>query len=292
MIRQPQRDKALTSATSGHLDFLDRAVTADGLVQRHLSSAYVWTEEPGLGDEWGRTLSGLGSAARFALTAGDQAKAVRAFTRATKTRTTQVRSAAFAAIGAVELLRVRPENDSVRVLLADCLDLIPRRPSPQWSWSEARLLHSNASLCDALILGGITLRQPVTVRNGLTMLRTLLQLETGAHGQLSPTGTGGRGPDDLHPLWNQRPIEAAAMAEACLHAFEVTGDLSWVRGVRVSWGWFIGENDSRAIMYEPGSGAGHDELEPLGRSSNCGAEATLAALSTLQCARAITAVRR
>jgi hypothetical protein len=292
VIREAHNTRDLGHLTSVYLAFLDRSVSPEGLVHNRMSSEGVWTDEPGLGDWWGRALGGLGSAARFAKTAGDQAKAVRAFIRASKTRSPHVRSAAFAAIGATELLRVRPESDSVRVLLGDCLELIPRRPGTEWNWPEPRLRYANASLCDALILGGITMRQPVTVRHGLTMLRTLLQIETGAHGQLSLTGTKGRGPDDPHPLWDQQPIEAAAIAEACLHAFEVTGDLSWVRGVRLAWGWFIGENDSRAIMYEPGSGAGHDGLEPYGRNENCGAESTLAALSTLRCAIAITAVHR
>ncbi|PFG16204.1 hypothetical protein ATK74_0736 [Propionicimonas paludicola] len=284
----PQLDRL----SGTYLAFLDHAVVSDGLVHNRMSSEGKWTDEPGLGDWWGRALGGLGSAARFARTAGSQTRAIRAFTRAAKTRSPHVRSAAFAAIGACDLLRVNPENDSVRVLLADCLDLIPRRPGTEWDWPEPRLRYANGALCDALILGGIRLRQPVTVRHGLTMLRTLLRLETGVGGRLSLAGTGGRGPEDRRPLWDQQPIEAAAIANACLHAFEVTGDLSWVHGVRLAWGWFIGENDSHSVMYEPGDGAGHDGLEQFGHNSNCGAESTLAALSTLQCAIAITAVRR
>lgn len=292
VLKHAPGNTQLNRLTGIYLGFLDRAVSDSGLVHNRMSSDGQWTDEPGSGDWWGRALGGLGSAARFAKTAGYQARAIRAFTRATKTRSPHVRSAAFAAIGASDLLKVRPECDPVRVLLGDCLDLIPRRPESVWNWPEPRLRYSNASLCHALIVGGITLRQPVTVRHGLTMLQTLLQLETGAQGRLSLTGTAGRGPDDPHPLWDQQPIEAATIAQACLHAFEVTGDLSWVHGIRLAWGWFIGENDSQAIMYEPGVGAGHDGLEPHGRNANCGAESTLAALSTLQCAIAITAARR
>ena len=39
-------------------------------------------------------------------------------------------------------------------------------------------------------------------------------------------------------------------------------------------------------MVDADSGAGHDGLHPEGRSDNCGAESTIAAISTHQNARA------
>jgi len=43
-------------------------------------------------------------------------------------------------------------------------------------------------------------------------------------------------------------------------------------------------------MYDPSDGAGYDGLERDGRNENCGAESTLAALSTLQDIRALSAM--
>ncbi len=52
-------------------------------------------------------------------------------------------------------------------------------------------------------------------------------------------------------------------------------------------GWFLGDNDSEIPMYDVGNGAGYDGLEPFGRNDNRGAESTIAAISTLQQARAV-----
>ena len=88
-------------------------------------------------------------------------------------------------------------------------------------------------------------------------------------------------------MWDQQPIELSALADACTHAYAVTGDTSWARKVGLAWNWFTGENDSATELYDSETGAGHDGLRPGGRNENCGAESTLAALNTLQRARRI-----
>jgi len=60
--------------------------------------------------------------------------------------------------------------------------------------------------------------------------------------------------------------------------------------VTQAWAWFTGRNDSATTMYDPSDGAGFDGLEPDGRNENCGAESTLAGLSTLQDIRALGAM--
>ena len=91
-------------------------------------------------------------------------------------------------------------------------------------------------------------------------------------------------------MWDQQPIEAAAIAAACLEAVRITGDPRWATGVNQAWAWFTGDNDSATAMYDPSDGAGYDGLERDGRNENCGAESTLAALSTLQDIRALSAM--
>jgi hypothetical protein len=292
VLRQHQDQPVLASAIEVYLSFLERAVASDGSVHNRMSAAGLWIDGTTTDDCWGRAVAALGAAARFGPTKSVRDRAIRAFLRAARTRSVHVRAASFATIGAVELVRTRTEAAGpAKILLMDCLDLIPRRASAGWDWPEPRLRYANASLCDALIVGGAALGHSTTVGQGLSMLSVLLRLETSPGGHLSVTGTQGRGPGETGPLWDQQPIEVAAIADACAHAFTITGDLSWRRTVQLAWGWFVGENDSGIELYEPETGAGHDGLEPQGRNENCGAESTLAALGTLQRVLDVSSVR-
>ena len=98
----------------------------------------------------------------------------------------------------------------------------------------------------------------------------------------SCTPVGGRGPDDLAPGFDQQPIEAAAIADACARAMTISDDRRWEEGLRLAIGWFLGANDGGQPMFDAATGGGHDGLTTTGRNENQGAESTLALLATLQ----------
>src|SRR5664279_6518618 len=105
----------------------------------------------------------------------------RAFTTflvAAQRRSVDVRASAFAAVGAADVLSVRPDSEPARDLLVDCLDRLPRRIGKHWQWPESRLRYANATLCQALIVGGEALHDMDTLNQGLTHLAVLLGLET------------------------------------------------------------------------------------------------------------------
>ncbi|BFU43500.1 glycosyltransferase [Krasilnikovia sp. MM14-A1004] len=87
----------------------------------------------------------------------------------------------------------------------------------------------------------------------------------------------------------QRPAEAAATADACATAVSVTGDAHWDVPLFQAVAWFLGDNDTGKVMYDPVTGGCFDALTPDGPEHHQGAEATLALLSTLQHARALAA---
>jgi len=292
VLREPARTRALDLAAETYLSYLEAAVEADGSVRNRRSAAGNWEPDASTGDCWGRTINALGFAARSGTTRSIRLRATRAFLRAARARSDDVRAAAFAVLGAAEFLRGRPDLPGpAESLLRDCLAQIPRGAHSGWQWPEPRLRYANAALCDALVFGGAVLRRRDDVREGLRMLEALLEIETGGRGHLSVTGTDGRGPDDPGPLWDQQPIEPAVIADACVHAAQVTRDPLWHRGVDLACAWFLGANDADVMVYDTTTGAGHDGLEPHGRNQNCGAESTIAALSTIQHARAMAVPR-
>jgi hypothetical protein len=124
----------------------------------------------------------------------------------------------------------------------------------------------------------------VLLAGGLDLLGWLLDIETrGDH--LSLTPVGGWAPTEARPGFDQQPIEAAAIADACARALGVTQDSRWSAGVDRAVGWFLGNNDSGVPMYDPETGGGFDGLSATGRNANQGAESTLALISTLQQSR-------
>ena len=81
------------------------------------------------------------------------------------------------------------------------------------------------------------------------------------------------------------------MADACARALAVTGDGEWQRGIDLAIGWFAGDNDVGAVMWDVDTGGGYDGLTPTGPNLNQGAESTLA-LITHDAVRAPTDRRR
>ena len=79
------------------------------------------------------------------------------------------------------------------------------------------------------------------------------------------------------------------MADACATASAVTGDERWDHQVFRAVAWFLGDNDSRTIMYDPLTGGCYDGLTADGPNLNQGAESTLALVATLQHARTLAA---
>ena len=62
----------------------------------------------------------------------------------------------------------------------------------------------------------------------------------------------------------------------------VTGDGDWQRGIDLALGWFAGNNDVGAVMWDVETNGGYDGLTPTGPNLNQGAESTLALISTMQ----------
>jgi hypothetical protein len=196
---------------------------------------------------------------------------------------------AFGSLGASEILTVRPDDASARALLAGAARVIGRPTgNTEWPWPESRLTYANAALPEALIAAGQHLGDDEALDDGLQLLGWLLDVET-RDGHLSVTPVGGWSRGQARPGFDQQPIEAAALADACARAFRVTGDVRWAQAVERSVGWFLGDNDTGTSLYDPASGGGCDGLHVVGRNENQGAESTLALMSALQHAHQLVA---
>jgi hypothetical protein len=92
--------------------------------------------------------------------------------------------------------------------------------------------------------------------------------------------------------FDQQPIEAAAMADACARAFDITGNPRWSDPALRAAAWFLDVNDVGVSLLDPVSGGCHNGLTPHGVNGNEGAELTLALIAALQQARRLQAASR
>lgn len=268
------------------LRFVLDAQSADGQCHNRMNRDGEWTDQPSTEDCWGRSVWGLGVTAAGHPKSSTRRIALAGFNIGVTQRSPSSRSMAFAALGAADVLVTDQDHQPARALLADTLTTIGDIPEGKWAWPEPRLSYANATLAEAVIAAGHALDRGNELDRGLEMLEWLLDLEM-RRGQLSVVGDDGRGPDDSGPMFDQRPIEVAALADACWRANEVTGDRSWLRGVAAAARWFSGSNDTGLVMFDESSGGGYDGLQRDGVNPNQGAESTLAFISTMQRARSL-----
>jgi hypothetical protein len=280
--REPDPSPELLGLAERYLAFLTHAQDDDGAFRNRLGFSRSWTDQPGLGDWWGRALWGLGTAAARCPAPWIRQEALLAFTRGSARRSTAPRAMAFAALGAAELLRADPGNASAAVLLSDAVTAIGHPgPDRSWPWPHERLTYANAALAEAVIVAGELLDDQPVLTAGLHMLTWLLEIQlTDEHLSVLPSAGWQRGSPRLRH--DQQPIEVAALADACATAAAITDDPLWSTGVRRCISWFLGDNDLGHLMWDPSTGGAYDGLTPHGPNLNQGAESTLALISTFQ----------
>ena len=294
VMREPHRPQELERLAATYLAFLERAQLADGRFHNRLSVERRWLDDVGVDDTIGRALWALGVVTGSATTREQRVRAQGLFERGAGFRTHSPRANAFAVLGAVELLAARPRvpvGRTWQLLEAAAAGLGRLAPDPDWPWPEARLAYANAVLAEARLAAGVALGDDRLVAEALDQLDWLVETETnGAHFSFTPVG--GWAPGSPRPGFDQQPIEAAAMADACARAYAATGEPRWAeRGLRAA-AWFLGANDVGVPLLDPVSGGGKDGLRPRGVNENQGAESTLALITALQQARRLQVLLR
>lgn len=292
VLREPLRPPALERLASTCLEFVSRAQLPDGRFRMRLSSDGRWLAEPGSDDTVGRALLGLAVAATAATTLEDRDPALARFDASTRFDSPSPRANALATLAAVEVLDAIPGHAPAERLLERAATRLGRLGEDDgWPWPEARLAYANALLAEARIAAGVALGEPRRVAEGLGLLEWLVRVES-REGRFSFAPVGGWAPGEPRPGFDQQPIEAVAMAEACSRAFAVTGEPQWADAALRAAAWFVGENDSGAFLLNLFTGGCHDGLEPDGCNVNQGAESTLAMIGALQHARRLQAAAR
>ncbi|HEC13506.1 MAG TPA: glycosyltransferase [Acidiferrobacteraceae bacterium] len=292
-------DSAQSGLAATYLSFLGHAFNDQtGRFRNFMSYDRHWLEGTGSEDSHGRAVWGLGVAVALGRDKGQVGFSVDLFHRALDATEhfTHPRAIAFAIIG-IHAYLGRYSGDSrakmMRKILSERLmqrfrDFAPQEvplgcASEDWPWCDSILTYDNARLPQALLLSGQWLPDSEMLEMGLRSLDWLKQVQTdekdrhfvaiGNHGWFPIGGEKAR--------FDQQPIEAAAMVDACIEAFNCTRDEEWITYAYRCLNWYQGENDLGVPLCDYATGGCRDGLEAQGANENQGAESTLCWLMAL-----------
>ncbi|MCD6377355.1 MAG: glycosyltransferase family 4 protein [Planctomycetes bacterium] len=282
-------DETILPLLQTYLSFLNHAFDLDlGRFRNFMNYSRQWTEMIGSEDSHGRALWGLGVCIAMCSQEAIIGLATKLFKQALPAvdKFVSPRAWAFSIVGIQAYLQ-RFGGDSeakrIRSSLAEKLyNRFVEHAGDDWPWCENVVTYDNAKLPQALLMSGKWMFRSDIIEMGERALRWLLEVQTSSRGNLSIIGTNGWFPRGGTPArFDQQPIETEALVEACLEAYNVTGDDYWLYHARRCFNWFLGDNDIQTPVYDFTTGGCHDGIHPDRINQNQGAESTLAWLISL-----------
>lgn len=289
IYRSLHKDKTIIPLLRRYLAFLYYAFNPEnGRFRNFMSYDRRWLEIEGSEDSHGRALLGLGIAVNYVYNDATRNMAMLLFLDALRVveNFPSPRAWAFTIIGLQAYLRIYSGDTyarNLRTILAEKLFLLFKaKSSDDWLWCEDSLTYINAKLPHALILAGQWIPNREMFDMGIRSLEWLLKIQTAPEGHLSIIGNDGWYERKGQKAgFDQQPIEAMGLIEACLDTYIATKDKKWLQESERCLGWFLGRNDLQVKIYDFGTGGCHDGLESNGVNANQGAESTLAWLISL-----------
>lgn len=267
-----------------YLSFLDYAFNEQtGRFRNFMGYDRRWKEEVGSEDSHGRAVWGLGEAIAITDSEDIRGPAQRVFEKALPALLdfSSPRAWAFGLVGTGAYLKRYSGDSGVRrireKLALKLFELYNKVADDHWPWIEDVVTYANGKIPHALIISGVALQREDMLQAGLRSLEWLVEIQTDPKGHFTPIGNNGwynRGGEKAR--FNQQPIEALGIIEACREAYHVERDPKWVLYAQRCMEWFLGRNDLNAPLYDHKSGGCCDGLHADGPNRNQGAESTLA----------------
>lgn len=272
-----------------YLAFLLHAYNEDrGRFRNFMSYARDWLEEVGSDDCHARAIMALGTGASVLRDDSSRGLCARLFCDALPAAEgfEPSRAMAYTIVGIDAYLKHAPDDSAawstLRLLAGRLMRKFDEHSSPDWPWLEEALTWGNARVAQGLLLAADRLNWARMRQTGLRTLRWLLDIQTAEAGYLTIIGNKGWYPrGGTRAEFDQQPIEAMCLAEACNAAYAATRDEAWLVEIRRCLEWFLGRNSLGIALYDSSTGGGRDGLTAGGVNVNQGAESTLAWLTTL-----------
>lgn len=281
-LRLSPSDKLSQRLATNYLAYLQHAQLDDGRFHNFMDYDRRWLDEIGTHDSCGRAIWALGYGVANAPTQTWRRVCATLLDRTIPSLESleYIRSRAYAAIGfahAQSALQMQKYAEALRYLAEEISRAYRLTACDDWRWFENEMTYDNARLPEALIRAAQALSEERYGEAGLEAL-TFYENVTTENGVHVPIGNDGwfvRG--ERQARYVQQPLEACAMVDAQLAAFDFDGEARHVAAAELALDWYYGKN-SRSIVMVNGGGC-YDGLGEEAVNPNMGAESTLAFLS-------------
>lgn len=187
---------------------------------------------------------------------------------------------AYGRLRDAHILKIDALAEVARRAADNLVDCFNRSQRDGWRWFESRMTYANAVMPHAMLVAAQCWPETTFLQVAQDSF-AFLDRETTVDGVFWPVGNGGwysRG--EVKATYDQQPVEAGAMADAALAAFQLRSDARYLASFSRARMWFHGENSLRQSLVDLHSGGCCDGLQIGGLNRNQGAESTLAYLTT------------
>lgn len=287
MLQNEMENKEeLHRLASIYLSFIDYAYNpVNGKFRNFMSYERDWKEEEGSEDSMGRTLWALGYTTAYTHVSNFYHHANYLFHKGLENADciSHPRALAYLILGLAYHVAIHREEGMMQLLEKKAGQLsafFDRTIDQEWVWFENRVTYANCRVPEALMVAGLVLEKKEWVDKGKKILDWLIEAQF-ENAVFCPVGNAGWMTPEGKATFDQQPIEAYCMIDACLRAEKQVHNGRYAEYALKAFGWFTGRNVCSSLLYDRSSGGCRDGLHAEGANLNQGAESNLSWLMSL-----------
>jgi hypothetical protein len=278
-----KNDRRMEALANVYLAFLNHMQKPDGNFHNYLGYERIFQDKDGSEDSMGRVLWACGCAVNSTLPKYMKMVAEDIFDKDLPWvhKSVSLRYYASAILGLSQCYRAS-QDDNLKVNAEELADSLVKRYQDEvkddWHWFEPYLTYDNARLSQALFEAYSTIgkRKYLDVASESMVFLLKTQMINDVFVPIGNDGWYRRG--ENRAIYDQQPLEAAAMVEAAVDAFYATKDESYLEIANTTFEWFLGRNSRKIQVYSPETGGCFDGLAPEKVNMNQGAESSISYL--------------
>ena len=276
----------LNRLSSIYLSYLDFAWNPEkGRFRNFMSYSRDWLDEEGTEDSNGRAIWALGYAAANSNRSNFYLHSNSLFRMSFPVvkSISHPRASAYSMLGLTYYVKTHGDAEVIELLKEKAYQLygfFDKTIDNEWLWHDEKVTYGNSRIPQALIFAGWYLKDDKLAERGLKILNWLIDKQF-ANDIFSPVGNDGWLTPQHKAQFDQQPLEANGMIDACLQAESYTKDEKYSSYALKAFNWFTGDNDIGEVVYDFATGGSRDGLMSGGVNMNQGAESTISWLMSL-----------